>query len=88
MKSTFASTLAGSAISRRLRGDQLLVEQLHEGVVDVLANPRQPLVDAGVGQSHDLAVEAVEELHVPRLVDLLGGQERLFGLVLVGHHEP
>ena len=63
-----------------------LVEELDERVGHVLARRREPLLDAAVDAGH-LAEPAVEELHVARLVDLLGREEGLLLLVLVGHHE-
>ena len=65
---------------------EALVEQLDEGVGHVGARRREPLLDAAVDAGH-LAEPAVEELHVARLVDLLGREEGLLLLVLVGHDE-
>ena len=75
----------GLSISRG-PSHQPLVEQLDECVAHVLADVRQPVLDVVVEAEH-LAVPAVEELHVARLVDLLGREERLLLLVLVGHDE-
>ena len=68
--------------------DEVIVEELDEGVGHVLAREGQAVADERVVEPHDLAEVAVEELHVPRLVDLLGGEKRLLLLVLVGHDEP
>ena len=46
----------------------------------------QALLEAAV-VAEDLLVEAVEVLRVARLVDLLGREERLLVLVVVGHDE-
>ena len=65
---------------------EALVEQLDEGVRHVRARRREPLTDPAVDAGH-LAEPAVEELHVARLVHLLGREEGLLLLVLVGHDE-
>ncbi len=51
------------------------------------ARARVEAILEGAVDAEDLLVEAVEVLRVARLVDLLGGQERLFALALVGHHQ-
>ena len=66
--------------------DEHPVEHLDERRVEVLARPLQAILEGAVQAEH-LLVEAVEVLGVARLVDLLGGQEGLFALTLVGHHE-
>jgi hypothetical protein len=81
-----ASTSRGSASSRSCAWTRRTVEQLDERLVDVLARALQARLERPVALEH-LGVEAVEELRVAGLVDLLGGQERLLGLVVVGAHE-
>ena len=51
------------------------------------ARPAQAVLEGAVDAEH-LLVEAVEVLRVARLVDLLGGQERLLALALIRHHQP
>ena len=64
--------------------DEHAVEHLDERRVEVLAGLREPVLECPVDAEH-LLVEAVEVLRVARLVDLLRGQERLFGS---GSHMP
>ncbi len=66
---------------------ELLVEQLREGLVQLLPHALEAPVELLLPEAHHLAVEAVEELHVPRLVHLLGGEVAGLRLALVGHHE-
>ena len=66
---------------------EVLVEQGHERRGDVVAHALQARVDVALVELEDLAVVAIEELHVARLVDLLGSEECLLLLVLVGHDE-
>src|SRR6185503_17003563 len=70
------------------RVHQLSIEQLDERVAHVAARQLEPAGDGRVAVSRHLAIPTVEELHVPRLVDLLRGEERLLLLILVGHDEP
>ena len=56
---------------------------IEEGVVEVLARALEAVLERAV-VADDLLVEAVEVLGVARLVDLLGGEERLLALRLVG----
>ena len=66
--------------------DEHLVEEDLEGVVEVLAGAVEPVLEGAV-VADDLGVEVVEVLGVARLVDLLGRQERLLALALVGADE-
>ncbi len=66
--------------------DEHLVEEDLEGVVEILAGAREPVLEGPV-VADDLGVEVVEVLGVARLVDLLGRQERLLALALVGADE-
>ena len=68
--------------------DEHAVEQLDERVAHVAARHLEPAGDRRVAVARHLAIPAVEELHVPRLVHLLRREERLLLLVLVGHDEP
>ena len=61
--------------------------ELDEGVRHVHAHRGQALLDELVVDAEHLPVVAVEELHVARLVHLLGGEEGLLALVLIGHDE-
>ncbi len=66
--------------------DEHAVEHLDERRIQIGARPVEAILEGAV-DAEDLLVEAVEVLRVARLVDLLGGQERLFALALVGHHQ-
>src|SRR5215217_3352266 len=68
------------------RVHQHLVEQHLERLVEVVASLLEALVEGPVVAEH-LLVEPVEVLRVSCLVDLLGGQERLLALALVGAHQ-
>ena len=66
--------------------DEYHVEHLDEGRVEVVPRALQAILEGPIETEH-LLVEAVEVLRVAGLIDLLGGQERLFALALVGHHQ-
>src|SRR3954452_10880429 len=69
-----------------MRLDECDVEDLAEGVADALAGPRHMRTDLG-RRRDDLVLEPRVELHVPRLVDLLGRQEGRLLLAVVGGDE-
>ena len=66
--------------------DELLVEDRPERGRDLLAGALDVRGDQR-GLGDDLVLEARVELHVPGLVDLLGGQERDLLLAAVRAHQ-
>ncbi|HEY3020549.1 MAG TPA: hypothetical protein VGJ32_10170 [Solirubrobacteraceae bacterium] len=78
--------VAGVGDQAVVRGDEPLVEDRAEGRRDLLARPRDVGGDLA-GLVDYLVLEARVELHVARLVDLLGGEERRLLLAVVGPHE-
>jgi hypothetical protein len=66
---------------------QLVVEDVPEGVRHALAGALDVRGDR-VGRGNHLVLKAGVELHVPRLVYLLGGEERSFLLAAIGAHRP
>jgi len=68
-------------------GDELVVKDHPEGGRDLLAGALDVRGDAG-RLCDDLILEARVELHVPGLVDLLGGQERDLLLAAICADEP
>ena len=69
------------------RLDEVDVEELDERLVDVAARPLEAVLERAVALE-DLGVEAVEELRVAHLVDLLGREERLLALVSYARTRP
>ena len=87
MKSTLASTSRGCSMSARLRVDEQPVEEPEVVLVERGAAVVEALLEGAV-VLEDLLPEVVEVLRVAGLVDLLGREERLLVLVVVGHDEP
>ena len=79
--------VAGVRDEPLVRLDQRLVEDLAERGRELLAGAGDVRADRLRIGDH-LVLEARVELHVARLVDLLGGEERGLLLAAVGHHQP
>ena len=86
MKSTLASTSRGCSMSARLDVDEHPVEEPEVVLVERGAAVVEALLEGPV-VLQDLLPEVVEVLGVAGLVDLLGREERLLVLVVVGHDE-
>ena len=88
-KRTFAAEVGGLGDEplvrvRRAASSKIVAER----VGDVLAGALRRARRSASGRGDDLVLEARVELHVPRLVDLLGGEERRLLLAAVGADEP
>ncbi len=86
-KRTFASKSRGRRQQRVVGLHERHVEDVAEGVGDLLARAAHVVGDGG-GIGDHLVLEARVELHVARLVDLLGGEERRLLLGRVGGDQP
>ena len=74
-KATLAARSAGVGDEALVGGDEAVVEERAKGVGDLRAGARHVRGDRRRRRG-DLVLKARVELHVARLVDLLGGQER------------
>src|ERR1039458_6236852 len=79
--------IAGIGKEAIVGGDKLVVKDRLEGRRDLLTGTLDVRGD-NRRLGDDLVLEARVELHVPGLVDLLGGQERDFLLAAVRTHQP